>query len=81
MKIKQVIDRRRHKVRAIYECEGCGHEEMKSEYIHADFLEIIIPKMICPACGKTGAECGADHRESMMEEINERTRQTPKQIE
>jgi len=52
MKIKEIIWQNRRDFRAIYVCEHCGHEEEGRGYDDRNFHENVIPKMICPECGK-----------------------------
>ena len=63
MKIKRIIEQHRRDFWADFECEGCGAvvKNMRGyddTYFHAK----VIPKMVCPKCNKTSAECGADYR-------------------
>ena len=62
MKIKQILWQHRRDFTAIYECEGCGHEEEKGGYDDSHFHQNVIPDMACKNCGKTSRECGADYR-------------------
>ena len=62
MKIKEIISQSRRDFRAIYICEGCGYEEEGRGYDDTYFHHSVIPAMKCKACGKTGAEIGADYR-------------------
>ena len=62
MKIKNIVYQHRRDFQAIYECEGCGHEEKGHGYDDAFFHKNVIPDMRCSKCGKTSAECGADYR-------------------
>jgi predicted RNA-binding Zn-ribbon protein involved in translation (DUF1610 family) len=63
MKIKEILDQNRRDFWADYECEGCGHIEKNAiGYDDAHFHNEVIPKMTCPVCGKTGAQCGANYR-------------------
>lgn len=62
MKIKKILSQHRRDFRAIYECEGCGHEYEGSGYDDANFHNNVIPKKTCPQCGKTSTECGVDYR-------------------
>jgi predicted RNA-binding Zn-ribbon protein involved in translation (DUF1610 family) len=63
MKIKKILYQHRRDFRADYECEGCGRIKKNGEgYDDANFHQNVIPKMRCPSCGRTSAECGADYR-------------------
>lgn len=56
MKIKEITDQNRRDFSAIYECEHCGHTKRGSGYDDANFHENVIPKMVCPKCGKSASE-------------------------
>ena len=56
MKIKEITDQSRRDFWAIFECEHCGYEQEKSGYDDRNFHENVIPKMICPECGKGASE-------------------------
>jgi len=62
MKIKEITDQSRRDFWAIYECEDCGATERVRGYDDENFHRNIIPKMRCPVCEKTSAECGVDYR-------------------
>lgn len=62
MKINKITYQHRRDFTAVYECEGCGYTHEGSGYDDANYHERVIPKMRCPGCGKTGAECGAEYR-------------------
>jgi len=63
MKIKQITDQYRRDFWADYECEVCGYiEKDMGGYDDANFHNNVIPKMVCPACGKTSKECGVEYR-------------------
>jgi len=57
MKIKRIIDQRRRDFWADYECEHCGIiVQNKSGYDDDNFHRNVIPKMVCPECGKAADE-------------------------
>lgn len=56
MKIKEITYQHRRDFRAIYECEHCGYTEKAGGYDDRNFHENVIPKMVCPNCGKTADE-------------------------
>jgi len=62
LKIKEILSQYRRDFEAVYECEGCGHAYKDRGYDDEHFHRVRIPKMRCPECGKTSAECGADYR-------------------
>lgn len=62
MKIKQILDQHRRDFRAVFVCEGCGHEETMSGYDDTNFHVNVIPRFKCEKCGKTSAECGVEYR-------------------
>lgn len=63
MKIKQINYQNRRDFYADYECEGCGHVEKDARgYDDANFHNNVIPKMRCPACGKTSSDWGIEYR-------------------
>lgn len=53
MRIKEKTYQHRRDFHAIYECEHCGHTEEGRGYDDAYFHEEVIPKKVCPKCGKT----------------------------
>ena len=60
MRIKRIHNQHRRDFRADYECEHCGHIERDQRgYDDANFHNNVIPKMVCPKCGKVA---GADYR-------------------
>ena len=59
MKIKRITSQHRRDFWAEFECEHCGHVEMKSGYDDDYFHQSVIPAMKCPVCGKTA---GDDYR-------------------
>lgn len=62
MRIKEIFSQNRRDFTAIFECEGCGDSFARRGYDDDYFHLTVIPEMKCAACGKTGAECGADYR-------------------
>ena len=56
MRIKKIYFRSRRDFHAIYECEHCGFEVDGYGYDDKYFHTVVIPKMICPRCGKTADE-------------------------
>ena len=56
MKIKEITHQNRRDFTANYECEHCGHVCSGRGYDDANFHENVIPKMVCPKCGKKAAE-------------------------
>jgi predicted RNA-binding Zn-ribbon protein involved in translation (DUF1610 family) len=57
MKIKKIISQHRRDFWAIYICEHCGYEsEKQSGYDDSYFHNNVIPKMLCPKCGKSANE-------------------------
>lgn len=54
MRIKQRYSQHRRDFRAVYVCEHCTHEVDGTGYDDANFHQNVIPKMVCPKCGKTG---------------------------
>ena len=53
MKIDKILSQHRRDFHAIYICEHCGYKEEKSGYDDNYFHTEVIPKMVCPQCGKT----------------------------
>ena len=56
MRIKEIISQHRRDFKAIFECEHCGHTEIKSGYDDANYHQNVIPTMKCPKCGKVAGE-------------------------
>ena len=56
MKIKTIKSQCRRDFLAIYECEHCGALKERSGYDDSYFHQEIIPKMVCPACGKNAGD-------------------------
>ena len=56
MKIQKIIYKHRRDFQAIYECEHCGFTKEDGGYDDAYFHNEVIPKMVCPKCGKTADE-------------------------
>lgn len=53
MRIKEITSQTRRDFHAIYVCEHCNHEQKGSGYDDANFHQNVIPKKLCPECGKT----------------------------
>jgi transcription elongation factor Elf1 len=53
MKIKEIISQYRRDFKAVYECEGCGHTEVKDGYDDRNFHDNVIPAMKCKNCNKS----------------------------
>ena len=53
MKIKEILYQNRRDFTAVYVCEHCGLEKANSGYDDENFHDNVIPKMVCPKCGKT----------------------------
>jgi len=58
MKIKKFTHQNRRDFYAIYECEGCGHEEEKSGYDDRNFHDNVVPNFKCNECGKSRNDLG-----------------------
>jgi predicted RNA-binding Zn-ribbon protein involved in translation (DUF1610 family) len=56
MKIKQILSQHRRDLRAVYECDHCGHSHEASGYDDDYFHNTVIPSMPCPECQKTASE-------------------------
>jgi len=56
MRINKIISQNRRDFRAIYICEHCGNEEIKSGYDDENFHNNVIPKLVCKNCNKTASE-------------------------
>ena len=57
MKIKKILKQHRRDFYAVYECEYCGYETgSEPGYDDAYFHRNVIPKMVCPKCGKKAPE-------------------------
>jgi len=56
MKIQNIISQSRRDFTAIYECEHCGHIYEEDGYDDSYFHQTVIPKMVCPKCGKKAPE-------------------------
>jgi len=56
MKIDIIVSQNRRDFTAIYSCEHCGETQRKGGYDDAYFHQSVIPKMKCPACGKTAGD-------------------------
>ena len=56
MKIQKFISQSRRDFQAIYECEHCGYTEEGYGYDDTYFHQNVIPKKICPKCGKIAPE-------------------------
>lgn len=53
MKIKKITDQHRRHFRAIYLCEGCGHEQKGGGYDDRNFHDNVVPNMKCKSCNKS----------------------------
>jgi len=62
MKIKEITFQNRRDFKAIFICDGCGHESSGFGYDDANFHQNVIPEMICPKCGKTEKEINPNYR-------------------
>ena len=58
MKIKQITSQSRRDFSAIYECEGCNHEQTGSGYDDRNFHDNVVPAMKCEKCNKSRNELG-----------------------
>ena len=56
MKIKKITYQNRRDFEAIYECEHCGATREGGGYDDAHFHNSVIPKMVCPECGKSAPD-------------------------
>jgi transcription elongation factor Elf1 len=56
MKIRKIVSQSRRDFTAIYECEHCGNTHKSDGYDDSNFHQNVIPKMKCPACGKSAGE-------------------------
>lgn len=57
MKIERILWQSRRDFHADYKCEHCGFiVKDKSGYDDENFHVNVIPKMVCPECGKTADE-------------------------
>ena len=53
MHIKKILRQDRRDFYADYECEHCGYiDHNKSGYDDSYFHNTVVPKMVCPQCGK-----------------------------
>lgn len=56
MRILKITSQNRRDFHAIYECEHCGYTTPESSgYDDSYFHNVVIPKMVCPECGKTAS--------------------------
>ena len=62
MNIKKIVYQHRRDFKAIYECQGCGHECEGGGYDDANFHENVIPSMRCPKCGESTETLKVDYR-------------------
>jgi hypothetical protein len=62
MKIKEITFQNRRDFKAIFICDGCGHEFSGFGYDDANYHQNVIPEMICPKCGKTEKEIDSNYR-------------------
>ncbi len=56
MKIKTIKNQIRRDFQAVYQCEHCNHEKEGNGYDDRNFHHNVIPKMVCPSCGKAADE-------------------------
>lgn len=56
MKIKTITYQHRRDFHCIYECEHCGYEREGRGYDDANFHNNVIPKKVCPECGKAASD-------------------------
>ena len=56
MHIRRILHQRRRDFEAEYECEHCGHIFTDRGYDDANFHNNVVPRMICPECGKKADE-------------------------
>jgi transcription elongation factor Elf1 len=55
MRIKEITSQHRRDFWAVFVCEHCGHEEVKSGYDDRNFHENVIPRNPCQKCGETAS--------------------------
>ena len=56
MRIKEITYQHRRDFTAFYECQFCGLTVERYGYDDQFFHENVIPKMVCPRCGKSVEE-------------------------
>ena len=56
MRIEHIVHQSRRDFTAVYICEHCGETQRKGGYDDANFHQNVVPKMECPACGKTAGD-------------------------
>lgn len=62
MKIKDIKSQHRRDFRAVFVCEGCGHEETRSGYDDSYFHQNVIPAIECENCGESTNSLGVEYR-------------------
>lgn len=60
MKITEITYQSRRDFKADFECESCGEKINKWGYDDRNFHDNVIPKMICPKCGKSRKDLGIE---------------------
>lgn len=66
MKIKGMLSQNRRDFRATFECEGCGFIDKGKDgrgvsgYDDRNFHDNVIPRMVCPQCGKSRIDLGIE---------------------
>jgi len=58
LKIKQITSQSRRDFSAIFECEGCGHEEKGGGYDDRNFHDNVIPSIQCKKCDLSRNQLG-----------------------
>jgi len=56
MKIEKIIFQNRRDFQAVYVCKHCGYQMTDYGYDDTNFHINVIPKMLCPKCGKTAPD-------------------------
>lgn len=63
MFIRKINSQHRRDFRADFECEGCGYiDKNKSGYDDEYYHKSVVPKLVCPNCGKSAIDLGTDYR-------------------
>jgi len=60
MKITEITYQSRRDFKADFECESCGEKINEWGYDDRNFHDNVIPKMICPECGKSRNDLGIE---------------------
>lgn len=58
MKIVSVLWQKDRAFKAIFECEGCGHQERMIGYDDRNYHENVVPKIQCSRCNKSREDLG-----------------------